>query len=60
MTTLTRRNMLALVGGAIAAAAAIPAALALSPAPSIPSDGSTTFNLPDMRGRIPVCLDNMG
>lgn len=23
-------------------------------------DGSTTFNLPDMRGRIPVCLDNMG
>lgn len=23
-------------------------------------DGSTTFNLPDLRGRIPVALDNMG
>lgn len=23
-------------------------------------DGSTTFNLPDMRGRVPVGLDNMG
>lgn len=23
-------------------------------------DGSTTFNLPDMRGRIPVPMDNMG
>jgi len=23
-------------------------------------DGSTTFNIPDMRGRVPVALDNMG
>lgn len=23
-------------------------------------DGSTTFNLPDMRGRVPVCQDDMG
>lgn len=23
-------------------------------------DGSTTFNLPDMRGRVPVALDNLG
>ncbi len=23
-------------------------------------DGSTTFNLPDLRGRVPVGLDNMG
>ena len=23
-------------------------------------DGSTTFNLPDLRGRVPVALDNMG
>lgn len=23
-------------------------------------DGSTTFNVPDLRGRVPVCLDNMG
>lgn len=25
-----------------------------------PGDGSTTFNLPDLRGRVPVALDNMG
>jgi len=25
-----------------------------------PGDGSTTFNLPDLRGRVTACVDNMG